>query len=121
MSKLSDYINQNVPIEQAWFECFGTTLPVSKFECPNPEHHHVSHTPSAKVFGNQFKCFGYCNRVFGVYNLYKWYRPDLIEEIKSSLIINQPNQEVKSKKIVMVEQGKLSNKQYLDLICQMNS
>ena len=80
MGKIIDYINQK-PLEMVWQEVFGRPLPLGKFECPNPLHNHVSHTPSCKVYGNVFKCFGQCNRVFGPYNLYKWYAPERIIEI----------------------------------------
>lgn len=86
MHKLIDYIN-SLPLEQEWYTIFGTNLPQGKFICPNPLHKHKSNTPSCKVYGNGFKCFGQCNRYFGVYNLLQWYNPARIEEIKKTVLV----------------------------------
>lgn len=114
MGKLIDYIN-SLPLENAWYEIFGYSLPVNKFSCPNPEHKHASNTPSCKVYGNKFKCFGQCNRMFGVYDLYKWFMPERIEEIKSTVVL--PQQSVKHAEAVTKLQ-RLSSKEEIikDLI-----
>ena len=89
MGKLIDYINKNLSLEDEYKMIFGREIPSGKFICPNPGHSHVNHTPSCKAYGNVFKCFGQCNRVFGVYDLLKWYNPKRIDEIKSSIIIEE--------------------------------
>lgn len=102
MNKLIDYINKNLSLEDEYFRIFGRHLNSSKFRCPNPMHQHKNNTPSCKMYGNVFKCFGQCNRVFGVYDLLKWYNPERINEIKSSVILEDAQINVKSEPIVKV-------------------
>ena len=89
MGKIIDYINENVSLHEEYFRIFGRELPSGKFTCPNPEHMHKSNTPSCKVYGNKFKCFGQCSRMFGVYDLLKWYNPKRIDEIVASSVIEK--------------------------------
>lgn len=88
MGKVVDYINQNLSLQDEYERIFNKKMPSGKFICPNPSHRHVSMTPSCKAYGNVFKCFGQCNRVFGVYDLLKWYDPDRINEVKSSMVLS---------------------------------
>lgn len=89
MGKIIDYINEQ-PLGEVWRELFGYEIPTGKFTCPNPLHQHKSNTPSCKVYGNKFKCFGQCNRMFGVYDLLKWYDPGKINEYKSKVVMTEP-------------------------------
>lgn len=123
MGKLIDYIN-SMSLEDVWYEVFGYQLPINKFSCPNPEHQHSSNTPSCKVYGNRFKCFGQCNRMFGPYDLYKWYAPERIREIKGSLVIPQTIKQFN--KEVLTRLPKYESKEAIinNLIClskQLNS
>lgn len=87
MGKIIEFINNNISLSDEYKRIFGRAIPTGKFLCPNPAHRHVSNTPSCKAYGNVFKCFGQCNRVFGVYDLLKWYDPKRIDEIKSTMPI----------------------------------
>lgn len=89
MGKLINWINSNLSLQDEYFRIFHRDLSNGKFLCPNPLHKHSSNTPSCKVYGNVFKCFGQCNRVFGVYDLLKWYNPERIEEIKSTVVVTE--------------------------------
>lgn len=96
MHKVIEYINSSCDIGDEYKRLFGRDMPSSKFSCPNPEHVHSNNTPSCKRYGNAFKCFGQCNRVFGVYDLLKWYDPKRIDELKSKVIITvQPRNQKK--------------------------
>lgn len=86
MHKIIEYINTTCDLDDEYYQIFQRHLPTGKFICPNPEHQHVNNTPSCKRYGNVFKCFGQCNRVFGVYDLLKWYNPKRIDELKTQLI-----------------------------------
>lgn len=97
--KTIDFINENFDIHDVYEECFGRPLRDCKIVCPNPEHHHVNNTPSAKCYGNMIKCFGACNRVFGPYDLYKWYKPEKIEEIRSTYLYTPKQQENKQMRL----------------------
>jgi len=87
MGKLIEYINKELDLREYYKMIFGRDMPIGKFLCPNPMHKHENNTPSCKAYGNVFKCFGQCNRVFGVYDLLKWYWPEKIEEIKAKIIL----------------------------------
>lgn len=89
MGKIIDYINENLSLSEEYKAIFRRDLPNGKFMCPNPMHQHKSNTPSCKAYGNKFKCFGQCNRVFGVYDLLKWYNPKRIDEVVSSVVIEE--------------------------------
>lgn len=89
MGKIIDYINENLDLRDEYYRIFNRHLPNGKFICPNPEHQHTSNTPSCKAYGNGFKCFGQCNRFFGVYDLLKWYDPSRINEVKSTIVVPQ--------------------------------
>lgn len=94
MSKIRDYINSQYDINEAYLTCFNQRLPISKCYCPNPEHHNVD-TPAAKAYPpDGIYCF-VCMKRFTSYDLFKWYRPDIIDEINSTVIL--PNMEIKMK------------------------
>lgn len=94
-----EFINSHYDIHEVYEECLGRKLTSGKVVCPNPEHHHVNNTPSAKCYGNGIKCFGVCNRFFGPYDLYKWYKPERIDEIRSTMIFDSKSKQSAVKRL----------------------
>lgn len=111
------YINDNLSLDEEWYRVFGTTIPEGKIFCP---FHQNVNTPSAKRYGNGIKCFGYCQHYYTLYEFLKKFNPDRIEEIKKTVILPEVQQKNDSH-IIIVKQGELSLKQYLDVICEVNS
>lgn len=117
MSRLVHYINENLSLDEEWYKVFGTTIPEGKIFCP---FHKNVNTPSAKRYGNGIKCFGFCQHYYNLYEFLKKFNPDRIEEIKRTIILPEVQQRLDSQ-IKFVKRGDLSFKQYLDIICDVNS
>lgn len=83
MSKVADYINNNLKIEDEYKRIFGKNMPNGKFFCP---FHANTNTPAAKHYFNGIKCFS-CNKFYTVYDLLYAYDKKRIEDIKSSVVI----------------------------------
>ena len=86
MNKLVNYVNSNFDIREVYYEIFGKHIPSGKMFCPNPNHNNVN-TPAAKCYGNIIHCFS-CNKAYTVYDLFKWYKPEKLNEIKSTVILD---------------------------------
>lgn len=106
--KVIDYIN-NLPLEVEWQRLFNKPLPVNKFQCPCPSHVHVHNTPSAKVYGNRIKCFGSCNRSWGVFNLLTWYDPKRIEALSRSVVMSESVTRLHSSKLTPIKVDRSSS------------
>lgn len=81
--KVIDYINENFSLVEELQNYTNFKPSQGKVFCP---FHHNVNTPAAKLYGNKLKCFGECNRMFGVYDVLKRWDPKRIDEIKSKLI-----------------------------------
>lgn len=86
MSKISDYINSQYSIGDAYQLSLNRKLyKASKCYCPNPLHNNTD-TPAAKAYEDSIFCF-VCRQSYRPYDLFKWYRPDILEEVNSTIIL----------------------------------
>lgn len=85
MSKVRDYINENISIADVYFEHYNRSIPVGKLFCP---FHANTDTPAAKRYGNHIHCFT-CKRNYTVYDFLFKFNPIRIKEIKSSVIMDE--------------------------------
>lgn len=82
--KLIDYINDNYSIVEELQNYTSFRPSQGKVFCP---FHHNVNTPAAKLYNNRLKCFGECNRMFGVYDVWKRWDPKRIDEVKSKVFV----------------------------------
>jgi len=113
MGKIIDYINNNLDIGVEYQAIFGREIPNGKFSCP---FHTNVNTPSAKRYGNGIRCFGHCQRWYSVYDLLKRFNPERINEVASSILIEEQKQTLNSKFTPIVVDRTQSLKQILDSI-----
>lgn len=94
MSKLKDYVDNQLDIDQEYYEIFNRRIPLGKMFCP---FHSNTDTPAAKKYGNHIQCFGACKKRFTVYDLLKRFNKEKLDLIASSIVLE--TQEVKYKQV----------------------
>lgn len=117
---LIEYINQNLSIDEEYYEVFAKQLPNGKMFCPFHDNHN---TPAAKKYGNGIKCFGQCNRYFSVYDFIKRFNPNKINEVKQSVLLPRTLEESsKIKRIPVISSidRNLPIQQIVQQICNLN-
>lgn len=115
MGKIIDYINNNLDIGVEYQNIFGREMPKGKFFCP---FHSNVNTPSAKRYGNGIRCFGHCQRWYSVYDLLKQFNPGRINEIASSVVMEETQSKVDVKYTPPTIDYNQPLKQILDSIIQ---
>lgn len=87
MSKVSEHINKTLDIAEEYYAIFGKPIPPGKMYCC---FHDNKNTPAAKRYGNVIHCFS-CGKSYTVYDLLSRFNPSRIEEIKSSVLLEDVN------------------------------
>lgn len=85
MSRLSNWVNHNIPFEDEYSALFGGEIGYGNIFCP---FHENNNTPSAKFYSdsNVVYCFS-CQRTYTTYDLLERFNPNRLRDIAETTSI----------------------------------